>query len=94
MEDGFSVTFVTPGVISSVQIFLTIYLLKAWTGNVPNVYAELNYMYCECVIFVYIELNYTVNVLYLYILNSFALINVEFINWGECPTTGNGITST
>ena len=38
-------------------------------------YAELNYMHCECVIFVYIELNYTVNVLYLYILNSFALIN-------------------
>ena len=60
-------------------------------------YAELNYMHCECVIFVYIELNYTVNVLYLYILNSFALINefkVEFINWGECPTTGNRITST
>ena len=58
-------------------------------------YAELNYMHCECVI--YIEVNYTVNVLYLYILNSFALINefkVEFINWGECPTTGNGITST
>ena len=52
-------------------------------------YAELNYMHCECVIFVYIELNYTVNVLYLYILNSFALINefkVEFINWGEYPT--------
>ena len=33
-------------------------------SNVPNVYAELNYMHCECVIFVYIELNYTVNVLY------------------------------
>ena len=58
-------------------------------------YAELSYMHCECVI--YIEENYTVNVLYLYILNSFALINefkVEFIIWGECPTTGNGITST
>ena len=37
-------------------------------------YAELNYMHCECVVFVYIELNYTVNVLYLYILNSFALM--------------------
>ena len=58
---------------------------------------ELNYTVNVLYLYNYIELNYTVNVLYLYILNSFALINefkVEFINWGECPTTGNGITST
>ena len=47
----------------------------------------------------YIELSCTVNGLYIvyFKLNSFALINevkVEFISWGECLTTGNGITST
>ena len=47
------------------QIFLTIYLLKAQTGNVPNVYDELNYMHSECV--TYIELNYTVIVIFVYI---------------------------